>query len=462
MNPLPLSEIAVRCGAVLELRRGADVCVTRIAQDTRSLQPGDVYLALRGKRYDGHQFVADASRLGAAGAIVERSAKVSAPAAFPLLLVDDSLAALHRLAASWRAGLSLRAVGLTGSSGKTTTKEMIAAVLARVGRVTATRGNLNNHIGVPLSILDACYEDDFAVWEMGMNHAGEIRPLAELARPDIGVVTNIGTAHIEFLGSREAIANEKAELFRAMSSAGCCVYPGADDFADTLKTAAGSRPCFPVFFEHGDPHAENVRTDGRGTSFDLVIGGKSFPVDLNIAGRHMVMNALLAARVGMCLGVPPAEIAAGLSSAQTVGGRMRRLVIGRLNILDDTYNANPDSMEAALHALAEIPVSSGARRIAVLGEMGELGAHAGEGYARVGKTSAACVHVLITVGVDAAPMGLAARKAGLRDVFSVEHTREAATLIRSIARAGDLVLLKGSRSARMEQILPLLEPSSAQ
>jgi UDP-N-acetylmuramoyl-tripeptide--D-alanyl-D-alanine ligase len=138
------------------------------------------------------------------------------------------------------------------------------------------------------------------------------------------------------------------------------------------------------------------------------------------------------------------------------------LVIGRLNILDDTYNANPDSMEAALHALAEIPVSSGARRIAVLGEMGELGAHAGEGYARVGKTSAACVHVLITVGVDAAPMGLAARKAGLRDVFSVEHTSEAATLIRSIARAGDLVLLKGSRSARMEQILPLLEPSSAQ
>lgn len=460
MKATTLSDFASRCRASLSLPgKGAEI-VSGITQDTRSIQPGQVYLALRGERHDGHDFVADAAARGAIAAVVEAEAGLCAPADFPLLRVGDSLAALHRLAASWRADLRLRVAAITGSSGKTTTKEMLASILARAGKVTSTRGNLNNHIGLPLSILAADDDDDFAVWEMGMNHAGEIRPLAALACPEVGIITNIGTAHIEFLGSREGIANEKAELFRAMPEAGCCVYPGDDDFAAVLREAGGSRRSFPVFFERGEPRAENVRPGALGTDFDLVMEDGRFPVSLQVAGRHMVVNALLAARAAALLGVESGQIAAGLSEARTVGGRMRRLSVRGLEIFDDTYNANPDSMVAALRTLSEVPLSKGVRRIAVLGKMGELGAHAAEGCERVGRAAAAHVDVLVATGSDAFPIAESARAASLADVFTAPDTSGAAAVLRSIARPGDLVLLKGSRSARMEEILPLLEPST--
>jgi len=454
MNPTSLHEIANRCGAKL-IRGNGEVAASGVTQDTRRLEPGDLYVALCGEKQDGHQFVKEAARRGAAGAMVTKGIAYDAPPDFALLEVEDSLSGLHHLAASWRDGLAAKVIVLTGSSGKTSTKELLAAVLAQAGSVSATRGNFNNHIGLPLSILRANREDRFVVWEIGMNHPGEIASLAELARPDVAVITSIGTAHIEFFADRKGIALEKAALFSALPPSGPAIYPEVDDYADVLGRVAGKR-ARPVGFKSGDPHAENIQPTHDGISFTLVAKDEQHPVTLAYPGEHMIQNALLAAATGMALGVAPGKIAAGLSSVQPAAGRLEKKEIRGLLILDDTYNANPDSMVAALQTLGTWPLQESAKRIAVLGRMGELGSHAEEGYRKVGTAAAKLVDLLLTVGPDTKPMADAARAAGLKEVFSPDDKAAAATILRSVARSGDLVLLKGSRATQMEEILQLL------
>lgn len=455
MNPEPLSILARESGGVLSDAAAGEVLVTGFSQDTRLLQPGEVYVALEGANFDGHTFLPQAAEAGAVAALVKKGRAGDAPVGLPLIETDDPLRALQRVAGWWRQQLRARIVGLTGSSGKTSTKEFIAAVLAQGGRTQATRGNLNNHIGLPLSILRATREEEFVVWEMGMNHPGEIAPLAALAAPEISVITNIGTAHIEFFPDRRGIAEEKAEIFRATKADGFCVYPGDDDFAELLRERAAGQPV-PVWVDQGELLARDIVHTAEGARFVLVADGQEAPVVLSVPGRHMVKNALLAAAVGRLLGLSVDRIAAGLGAARMVGGRLEQKNLGGLIILDDSYNANPESVIAALRTLADYPRQADQRRFAVLGHMGELGHYAQTGYERVGKILPETADVLIAVGPETAPMVETARARGLASCHALDTVESAATLLKTLARRGDIVLLKGSRAAGMERLLPHL------
>lgn len=447
MNPLSLSEIAELCGATFS---GPDTgaAVSRISKDTRTLEPGDLYFALRGENFDGNAFVSQAVARGAAAAVLDDPAAAKeAPPGFPVILVEDGLEALQRMAAAWRSRLAAKVVCITGSNGKTSTKEFAAGVLSSKFPTSKTEGNLNNHFGLPLSILAATTGHGAAVWEIGMNHAGEIPPLAAIAKPQIGIVTNIGVAHIEHMGSREAIAREKSALLAALPADGTAIIPANDDFADLL---AASAPCRTIRVGGDDLAAEEIRISPEETLFTLLACGRRLPARVRAPGAHMVSNALLAIAAGMALGISPAECAEGLASAQTTSGRLARKTLGGILFLDDTYNANPDSMVAALGVLAGM---SGGKKIAVLGRMGELGSHAEEGYRRTGSVAATCADALVAVGPETEPLADAARNAGLRDVIGADGIAEAAAALRNIARPGDVVLVKGSRAARMERVL---------
>lgn len=450
MNSLALEEIAAMCGAPPPAC-GRGIRVRRVSKDSRTLVPGDLYFSLRGDNFDGNAFVRSALDRGAAAVVVDDPHAVDdLPPGFPVIFVQDSLAALQRLASSWRDRLALKVVSITGSNGKTSTKEFTAAVLGVRFRTVKTEGNLNNHIGLPLSILAAEAADEAAVWEIGMNHPGEIAPLAALARADVGIVTNIGVAHIEHLGSREGIAREKAALLEALRPDGTAIIPDNDDFADFLAGRSPAPVC-RIGGESSDVRAGWIELGPEGTRFVLEAGGESVPVDLPVPGRHMVSNALLAVAAGLACGLTPEECAEGLSRARTAGGRLSRRECRGVTFFDDTYNANPDSMVAALEFLREL--DAGGRKIAVLGRMGELGGHAAEGYTKVGRTAASALDFLVTVGPETAGLASAARDSGLENVHAAESPEDAAGMLREIAAPGDLVLVKGSRSARMEGVL---------
>jgi UDP-N-acetylmuramoyl-tripeptide--D-alanyl-D-alanine ligase len=453
MDPLPLHEIAQMCGGVLAAN-DASRTVTRVSKDTRTLSEGDLYLALRGPSFDGNAFVADAADRGAIAAIVDRDPDPAVPSGFPIIRVPDSLAALRQLAAAWRERLNLRVVCITGSSGKTSTKDFTAAVLAARYRVAKTSGNLNNHIGLPLTILEASSAEQAAVWEIGMNRPGEIGPLAALARPDAAIITNIGVAHIEFFGSREAIAAEKAALACQIPSDGIVIVPSGDDFADFIASRSAARTV-RAGLGAGDVSGEILFVRENESRFRVRVFGEETEASIPVPGEHMVSNALLAIAAGVEFGLSLDDCAEGLRSARVAGGRLQAKTIRGLRVIDDSYNANPDSVEAALHALASISASG--HRIAVLGRMGELGDYADAGYRRVGAAAARTVDALITVGPDTAPLCRAATENGLEEVHQSRDNLEATRVLLDLAREGDLVLIKGSRSARMEQIVGGLE-----
>jgi UDP-N-acetylmuramoyl-tripeptide--D-alanyl-D-alanine ligase len=449
MNPLSLSSIAEMCGAAL-LAGNAENLVLRIAKDTRAIRPGDLYVALRGERFDGNQFIAEAAAKGAVAALCDGDHPVGLPREFGILNTPDSLTGLALLASAWRSQLTLRSIVVTGSSGKTSVKDFTTAVLRTSLRTTATHGNLNNEIGLPLSILGADIEDEVAVWEIGMNHRGEIAPLAGLARPEIGVITGIGTAHIEHLGSREEIAAEKGDLLEKLPSGGCAIIPTEDDFFQDLRSRTSAR-ILEVGFERGDLRATGIRYGLDETRF-MIEGehGRSEAL-LQVPGRHMVGNALMAIAAGLQCGITLERCVSGLADVTLTSGRLARVVRRGVTFLDDTYNANPESMIAALETIGGLSMPG--RKIAVLGRMGELGIHAAAGYELVGNKSASVLSTLITVGDEASAMAEEASKAGLSDVRVVSDNTAAARLLSSLASEGDLVLLKASRSARMEEIL---------
>ena len=446
MDATALPTIAAACGGVL--LGGGTADITAISKDTRTLRSGDLYWALVGENFDGHEFTGAAAAAGAAGAVVSREPD-GVPDGFPLIKVEDTQAALHRLAAWHRDRLKARVVCLTGSNGKTSTKDFSASVAATKFTVNKTEGNFNNHIGLPLTILAATTADEVCVWEIGMNHAGEIEPLARLARPDIGIITNIGVAHIEYLGSREAIAQEKGMLGEVLSADAVLVLPSTDEFTPALAARTKAR-VVPAGTADG-LHAENLRPSPHGLDFDLVRGQERVATHLPVTGEHMMRNALLAVSAGLELGLSLRECASGLAATKLSARRLACLDVRGVTVLDDSYNANPDSMEAALHALRGLP--GGGRRFAVLGRMGELGDYANEGYRRVGRTAASTMDVLIAVGPETAPLVDEASASGLADVRHAADTAEAARLLRELSRPGDAVVIKGSRAARMERVL---------
>lgn len=453
MNALPLQEIAEMCGG--SVRGETNPLVRTISKDTRTLRAGDLYLALRGPQHDGNAHAAKAAEGGAAAVLIDDAAVLDRlPNGFPAIVVPDSLVALQQWACSWRDRLALKVVGITGSSGKTSTKEFTAAILSARYQVVKTAGNLNNHIGVPLSILQASTSDDAAVWEIGMNHPGEIAPLAALVRPDLAIVTNVGVAHVEHMGSREAIADEKGALVEAVPAEGVVVLPAEDDFVDRLAARAQAR-VIRVGFSQGVVTASEIQMTTDGCRFLLHAEGETVAARLAIPGRHMVANALLAVAVGLESGVSLEECGEALATVRLTGGRLGRRQIRGITVWDDTYNANPDSMEAALQTLGALP--TGGRRIAVLGAMGELGSHAGDGYRRVGRAAAQSVDALIAVGAETGVLHESAREAGLDEAHLVGDVGEAAGLLRTLTREGDVVLVKGSRGAGMERVIKTFE-----
>ena len=418
-----------------------------VSTDTRKLPAGSLFVALRGENFNGDRFAAQALASGAVVAIVE-SWEGKPPANTAVIVVPNTLRALQRLACWWRKQLNLSVVGITGSNGKTSTKDFTAAVLSQRFKVSATLGNLNNHIGVPLTVLATTPEHTAAVWEMGMNHSGEIAPLCEIARPKYGIITNIGTAHIEFMGTREAIAEEKGMLARALPPDGILFLPATCEFRDYLRQRTRSA-MIAVGNGRGLVRAENLRFGLDGTCFTLVIEGlETAEVSLPVPGRHMVTNALLAAAVGWKLGISPAEIATGLSNASLTGGRLDRYQHHGMTVIDDTYNANPESMAAAIETLADTPVADGARRIIVLGRMGELGQHAPAAHLRTGALAAERDLTVLAVGEGAE--GIAQ---GAKDAPHFSNLEQAAEWLTREVKPGDVVLFKGSRSATVERVM---------
>ncbi len=447
MKPIPVQQLAEILGAPVASGRGDVMVSGGVSTDTRTLPPCAAFFALSGENFNGDNFAPKALSAGASVAIV-REWSGEAPPNTAVIVVPNTLLALQRLACWWRKQLDIPVVAITGSNGKTGTKDFTASVLSRRFQVSATRGNLNNHIGVPLTVLATTEKHSAAVWEMGMNHSGEIAPLCEIARPRYGIITNIGTAHIEFLKTREAIAEEKGMLARALPADGILFLPATCEFREYLRNRTRAM-MVAVGNGRGLVRAENLRFAAEGTTFSLVIeGSESVEVTLPVSGRHMVNNALLAAGVGWKLGISPAEIAEGLSNAILTGGRLGRYEYHGTTVIDDTYNANPESMAAAIETLADTPVLDGSRRIIVLGRMGELGSHAPAAHLRTGALAAERQLMVIAVGEGSEGIAEGAKNAPHfpdLDLAAKWLTRE--------VKPGDVVLFKGSRTATVERVM---------
>jgi UDP-N-acetylmuramoyl-tripeptide--D-alanyl-D-alanine ligase len=450
MNPLTLSQIAQLAGASLSFGDGT-VVVNKVSSDSRTIKPGELFVALRGENFEGHDFVEAGAKAGATGALVDLNWAGNVPSNFALLRATDTLKAYQTLAANYRRSLALKVLAITGSNGKTSTKDFAASVLARRFRVTKTEGNFNNHVGLPRTILEATSEDEVAVWEIGMNHPGEIAALAKIAVPEAAIITNIGVAHIEFMGSREAIAMEKGALAEAVESQGTVILNADDPFTEGIAARTRARVVLAGTTE-GTVRAIEIRQSADGSEFTIVEGAHRCRAQLPVAGSHMVQNALLAVAAGRAFGLSIEECAAGLAAAPLTKARLQIKEIGGVQFLDDSYNANPDSMKAALRTLVELDAEG--KRIAVLGEMRELGTESERGHREVGETAAALgVNQLITIGDAAELIAEGGRRAGLDNVSSARSTGEAARLLGEIAVPGDLVLIKGSRAARTEEVI---------
>jgi UDP-N-acetylmuramoyl-tripeptide--D-alanyl-D-alanine ligase len=428
------------------------------AYDSRKVAAGDCFVAMPGDRFDGHQFVAGAFAAGAVAALVGRAVEAEGGA---LIRVEDSLLALGVLGNAHRRRFSLPVVGVTGSVGKTTTKEMIAAALSPALRVFRSTGNLNSEVGLPVTLMALDESHEAAVLEMGMRGLGEIAYLASIAGQTIGVVTNVGTSHLELLGTRENIALAKSELVRTLPPGGVAVLNWDDERVRAMAAVAPG-PVWYYGFGAAESGSErvvtvrNLRRDGdAGQRFTLQTPAGAQEVSLPAPGRHLVQNAMAAAAVAIHLGIRPAQVAAGLASYEPAGSRMRVITRQGVRIIDDTYNAAPDSTVAALRVMREL--AGQGRCIAVLASMFELGEAAAEGHRLVGVEAARQADVVIAVGDLAEGIARGARDAGGARVHHVSAKDGAAALLTGTVRSGDTVLVKGSRGMAMEEIVAHLE-----
>jgi UDP-N-acetylmuramoyl-tripeptide--D-alanyl-D-alanine ligase len=439
--------------------------VEGVGIDTRKFQAGALFVAIKGDRFDGHDFVAAAAQAGAAAAVVaeERAAAFGTPP-IPLLAVRDTVAALGSLARFHRLRFDLPVVAVTGSNGKTTTREMLAAILSKRGRTLKNDGNLNNEIGVPLTLFGLDAGHTAAVIEMGMNHPGEIARLADVARPQIGLVTNAAAAHLEGLGTIDGVADAKAELYAGLPETGVCIANADDPRMLKRAQASGRRVLtFAVGRQRrGDVVVlELLEHTPEGLRFVLGIGNREVEVELPLVGAHNAANAAAAAAAAVSLGCSDREIVAGLREVRPVGRRLRveRLASG-LQLIDDCYNANPLSMGAALQTLGDLAgATEGTRPVAVLGDMLELGDFEPQAHRGVGEAAArAGVALLAAFGPRARAIAEAAAAAGLPPE-RIFHTEDVDALIgwaRERLRPSDLLLVKASRGMKLERLVEAL------
>lgn len=433
---------------------------TAISTDTRTLAPGALFVALRGRNHDGHAFVAEAVRRGAVAAIVESGAGACLNGGgITLIEVPDTLRALGDLAAYHRQRHQLRVAAITGSNGKTTTKEMVASIMAKAlgaGRVLATHGTENNLIGVPLTLLRACGRESVAVLELGMNARGEIWRLTEIADPDVGAVTCVGPAHLEGLGSIDGVARAKGELYERLRARATAVVNNEDERVREIARCFTGRTV--RFGRGGDVGAEDVTLVGSGgIAFTLLADGERRSLRVPLPGAHNVMNALAATAIARALGASLDAVVAGLAALPRLPMRMQVTTLpGGVTLINDAYNANPASM---CSALAMLKATAAGARIAVLGEMRELGAESGALHRQVGRAAAENgVGLLVVMGPEAEAVRAGALEGGMAPeaVLIVASHEEAASAVRCRLQAGAALLIKGSRGARMEEVLERL------
>lgn len=420
----------------------ADVCT-----DTRKIQPGSLFVCLRGERFDGHTFAPQAAQLGAAALLVDHPVDADVPQ----LVVTDTGKALLQLAGWYRRRFRLPVVGLTGSVGKTTTKEFIALVLGAKYNTLKTQGNLNNKIGVPQMLFRLEDSHTAAVIEMGMNHFGEISRLTRAVAPTVGLITNIGVSHIENLGSRAGILQAKLEILEGMAPDAPLIVNVDNDMLRTVKL--GDRPLltFAIDDQSADFTATDIAEQGSTTAFTVHHSTFTQPVTIPTVGIHNVYNALAAMAVGYATGVDPAAAAAALANYVPAGMRQNLVQVGGVQVIEDCYNASPDSMRAALQTLGKLPVH---RRYAVLGAMLELGDYAKEAHTQVGKMAAENgIDGVLAYGADAAYIVEAAKQAGLENARLFDTKEALAQALAQQVQPGDGVLFKGSRGMHLEDVM---------
>lgn len=454
MKNLTLKHIAEACGGVYVGSPENEIQeVMSITTDSRKAEEGCLFVPIKGARVDGHDFIPGVMEKGALATLSEKD---MGEQPFPYIIVESSLQAVKDIAEYYLQQLAIPVVGITGSVGKTSTKEMIAAVLSQKYQVLKTQGNFNNELGLPLTVFGLRPEHEIAVLEMGISDFGEMHRLAKIARPDTCVITNIGLCHLEFLKSRDGILKAKTEIFDFLKEDGHIILNGDDDKLITVEEVQGIRPVFFGIDNHQGIWADEIESCGlKGISCRIHVGEESFFVLVPIPGRHMVYNALAGTAVGLTYGLTLQEIKKGIESLQSLGGRFHIIEAGGKTIIDDCYNANPVSMKASLDVLQDAL----GRKVAILGDMGELGKDEVNMHHEVGVYAAARdIDMIVCVGELAKEMAQAARLAApAKEIHYLESREKLSEALPGLIQKGDTVLVKASHFMGFEKVVEELK-----
>lgn len=473
MKNMTLKAITAACGGTyFGDEASAEKEVSSVVIDSRKVKKDSLFVAIRGARVDGHNFIWQTIDAGALCALSEKNL---GDVSFPYILVESCTQALRDLAEHYRRSLDIKVVGITGSVGKTSTKEMIASVLEQKYNVLKTAGNFNNEIGVPLTIFNIREEHEIAVLEMGINHFGEMTRLTKMARPDICVITNIGVAHMELLGSRDGILKAKTEIFQYMNPEGTIILNGDDDKLITCVPENGIKPIYFGLQDSTSYHAEQIESKGlRGTDATFITPKSKFTAHISIPGEHMVHNALAGIAVGYALGMNDDEIKTGIEALKPLAGRNHLIETDTYTIIDDCYNANPISMKASIDVLANagtqnsppdcLTACTAARTVAILGDMGELGAQEKEMHYDVGShTAKAGINALVCIGTLSAEIARGAAETtdiSSKNRIELYHYEDKTAFFANmdnILQKGDTILVKASHAMGFEEIVEKLK-----
>lgn len=452
---ITLEQIALSCGGKLCRAEGKEnTCIEGAVLDSRQVKPGYLFFATKGERVDGHSFIPAVEKQGAAAVVCEKEPEETT---LPYILVEDSFVALKSIAEFYRQSLDVTVVGITGSVGKTSTKEFIATVLSEKYNVLKTEGNFNNEVGLPLTILKIRDEHEVAVIEMGISEFGEMHRLSKVARPDVCVITNIGQCHLENLGTRDGILKAKSEIFDYMNELGFIVINGDDDKLNTVDEVNGIVPICYGLGSDNDVYAEQIVNKGLfGSEALMHMEGSEYPIKVTLPGEHMVYNALAAACVGRILDMDVDMIQKGLQKVKPVGGRSNIIRADKYVIIDDCYNANPVSMKAAIDLLN----SAGGRTVAILGDMFELGVKEREMHADVGGYAAdKGIDIICCIGGLSKDMYESVSKSisGSSKAFYFETKEALINSLPEVLKQNDTVLVKASHGMHFEEVVEWLE-----
>ena len=457
MEARSLKFVAEACGA--EFKSGSpETQVENVCIDSRQAKVGDLFFAIKGEKFDGHDFVSEVASKNVAAIVVKKKKVPAVNLNCPLLAVKDVRVALGQLAAAYRRQFDLPVIAVAGSNGKTTVKELLASVLRQKYLALWSEASFNNDIGVPITLLRLEKSHQAAVLEVGTNHPGELAPLVKMVQPKFGIITNIGREHLEFFGDVAGVAQEEGGLAELLPADGKLYLDGDSEWVDKIAARTKAQVVLVGIGKNNDWRAKKIRLDKNGVTFQVESAKKDFTGEyrVNLLGRHQVVNTLFAIAVGEELGLNRVKIQSGLTECLAAKMRLNFWEANGVRVLDDCYNANADSTVAALETLCGLPLQG--RRVAVLGDMAELGAHSAAAHAEIGRRAAELeVGQLFAVGKMAAVVGQAARDAGLMRVFEFAEVEGAMGAIKNFLKSGDVVLLKASRASRLERIAEMLK-----